>query len=71
MLTDLKRENRSVEFSHKPVGVDKEGEGEQEEGVEGESEDDEGVGEECGEEKERGREKKEGDGEGKEELGEG
>lgn len=54
MPTDLKRENRSVEFSHKPVGVDKEGEGEQEEGVEGESEEDEGVGEEYGEGKERG-----------------
>ena len=54
MLTDLKRENRSVEFSHKLEGVDKEGEGEQEEGVEGESEEDEGVGEEYGEGKERG-----------------
>lgn len=54
MLTDLKRENGSVEFSHKPEGVDKEGEGEQEKVVEGESDEDEGVGEEYGEEKERG-----------------
>lgn len=54
MLTDLKREDGSVEFSHKPEGVDKEGEGEQEEVVKEESEEDEGVGEEYGEEKERG-----------------
>jgi len=55
-----------MEFLHKPEGMDKEGEGEQEEWVEGESEDNKGVGEEYGEEKERGWEKKEGDGVGEE-----
>ena len=52
MPTDLKRDG-SVEFSHKPVGVEKVGDGEQDEGEEEEKED---VGE-----GEKGKEEKEGE----------
>ena len=54
-LTDLKRDG-SVEFSHKPVGVVKEGDREQDEGEEGEGEEKEDVGE-----GEKGEEEKEGE----------
>ena len=54
MPTDLKRDG-SVEFSHKPVGVEV-GDGEQDEGEEGEGEEKEDVGE-----GEKGEEEKEGE----------
>ena len=55
MPTDLKRDG-SVEFSHKPVEVEKVGDGEQDEGEEGEGEEKEDVGE-----GEKGEEEKEGE----------
>ena len=53
--TDLKRDG-SVEFSHKPVGVEKVGDREQDEAEEGEGEEKEDVGE-----GEKGEEEKEGE----------